>query len=68
MGGRNGVAFAGVSLSCAQCVQLRLETSIDYFERSKFISHDVLRRSLSLTSVMLSPLPRAFWRLLEDRL
>jgi hypothetical protein len=42
-GGRNAVAFSCVSLlSNQQCVQLRLEGApIDYFGRSKFISHDV---------------------------
>jgi hypothetical protein len=39
--GGDGVAFSCVSLlSHSQCVQLRLEGApIDYFRRSKFISH-----------------------------
>jgi hypothetical protein len=51
--GRNDVAFSGVSLlSNPQCVQLRLEGApIDYFGRSKFISHDVFHRSLSLLTL-----------------
>ena len=46
--GGDGVAFSCVSLlSHSQCVQLRLEGApIDYFRRSKFISHLVLHRSL----------------------
>jgi len=47
-GRRNGVAFSCVSfLADPQCVQLRLKGApIDYFGRSKFISHDAFHRSL----------------------
>jgi hypothetical protein len=47
-GGCNRIAFSRVSLlSKAQCVQLSLEGApVDYGGRSKFISHDVVHRSL----------------------